>query len=78
MAGRRFCMCVPCTLEVNDQYLSFNLAKIPDGPHKLTVLVTDAAGNATTAFNREVIVGRGACNGTCDDQAKLAASDARS
>ena len=41
------------------------------------MLVTDAAGNSTTVLNREVIVGRGACNGTCDDQAKIAASDPR-
>jgi hypothetical protein len=72
-----FLYVVPCALEVNDQYVSFNLAGIADGPHRLTVLVTDAAGNATTVLDREVIVGRGACNGTCDDQAKLAASDAR-
>jgi len=72
-----FLYVVPCELEVNDQYVSFNLANIPDGPHKLTVLVSDAAGNATTVLNREVIVGRGACNGTCDDQAKIAASDPR-
>ena len=70
-----FLYVVPCKLEVNDQYVSFSLADIPDGPHRLTVLVTDAAGNATTVLNREVIVGRGACNGTCDDQAKLAVSD---
>jgi len=68
---------VPCALEVNDQYVFFNMAGIPDGPHRLTVLVTDAAGNATTVLNREVIVGRGACNGTCGGQAKLAASDAK-
>ncbi len=68
---------VPCALEVNDQYVFFNMAGIPDGPHRLTVLVTDAAGNATTVLNREAIVGRGACNGTCGDQAKLAASDAQ-
>ena len=61
---------VPCALEVNDQYVFFNMAGIPDGPHRLTVLVTDAAGNATTVLNREAIVGRGACNGTCGDQAK--------
>jgi hypothetical protein len=67
----------PCKLEVNDQYVSFNLTNIPDGLHKLTVLVTDATGNATTVLNREVIVGRGACNGTCNDQAKLAATDAK-
>jgi hypothetical protein len=72
-----FLYTVPCALEVNDQYVFFNMAGIPDGSHRLTVLVTDAAGNATTVLNREVIVGRGACNGTCDDQAKLAASDAK-
>lgn len=72
-----FLYVVPCALEVNDQYVSFNLATVPDGPHRLTVLVTDAAGNATTVLNREAIVGRGACNGTCGDQAKLAVSDAK-
>ena len=70
-----FLYTVPCTLEINDQYLSFNLSKISEGPHKLTVLVTDAAGNATTAFERDVVIGRGACNGTCDDHATLAAGD---
>jgi hypothetical protein len=65
----------PCKLEVNDQYVSFDLSGIPEGPHNLTVLVTDAAGNATTAFERDVVVGRGACNGTCDDAAELTASD---
>jgi hypothetical protein len=70
-----FLYVVPCKLEINDQYVTFNLTGIPDGPHKLTVLVTDAAGNKTTAFTREVIVGRGACNGTCLDQAQLAVSN---
>lgn len=70
-----FLYVVPCVLEINDQYVSFNLAGIPDGPHTLSVVVTDAAGNRTTAFTRQVIVGRGACNGTCDDHAKLAASN---
>jgi hypothetical protein len=72
-----FLYVVPCKLEVNDQFVSFSLSGIPDGPHKLAVLVTDAAGNATTVLDREVVVGRGACNGTCDDQATLAASDLR-
>jgi hypothetical protein len=72
-----FLYTVPCALEVNDQYIFFNMAGIPDGPHRLTGLVTDAAGNATTVLNREVIVGRGACNGTCGDQAKLTARDAK-
>jgi hypothetical protein len=72
-----FLYVVPCKLEVNGQYVFFNMAGIPDGTHRLTVLVTDAAGNATTVLSREVIVGRGACNGTCGDQAKLAASDAK-
>jgi hypothetical protein len=65
----------PCKLEINNQYLSFDLSKIPEGPHKLTVLVTDAAGDATTAFERDVVIGRGACNGTCDGAAQLTASD---
>jgi hypothetical protein len=68
---------VPCALEVNDQFVFFNMAGIPDGSHRLTVQVTDAAGNATTVLNREVVVGRGACNGTCGDHARLAARDAR-
>jgi hypothetical protein len=70
-----FLYAVPCKLEINDQYVSFNLAGIPNGPHKLSVRVTDAAGNSTTVLDREVIVGRGACNGTCDDQAKLGLDD---
>jgi hypothetical protein len=70
-----FLYTVPCALEVNDQYVFFNMGGIPDGPHRLTVLVTDAAGNATTVLDREAIVGRGACNATCGDQAKLAAGD---
>jgi hypothetical protein len=67
----------PCKLEVNDQYVSFDLSVIPDGPHRLTVLVTDAAGNATAVLDRVVVVGRGACNGTCDDQATISPSDPR-
>ena len=67
----------PCKLEINDQYVSFDLSGIPDGPHRLTVLANDAAGNATTVLSREVVIGRGACNGSCDDQAKLAVSDAK-
>lgn len=72
-----FLYVVPCKLEVNDQFVSFNLAAIPDGVHRLSVLVADAAGNTTTVFDRQVVVGRGACNGTCDDQAKLAVSGRR-
>jgi hypothetical protein len=72
-----FIHAVPCALEVNDQFVFFNMAGIPDGSHRLTVQVTDAAGNTTTVLNREVVVGRGACNGTCGDQARLAARDAR-
>lgn len=70
-----FLYVVPCALEINDQYVSFNLAGIPDGPHTLSVVVTDAAGNRTPAFSRQVIVGRGACNGSCNDQARLAVTD---
>jgi hypothetical protein len=68
---------VPCALEVNDQYVFFTMAGIPDGPHHLAVQVTDAAGNATTVLNRDVVVGRGACNGTCGDHARLTARDTR-
>jgi hypothetical protein len=68
---------VPCALEVNNQFVFFNMAGIPDGPHRLAVQVTDAAGNVTTVLNREVVVGRGACNGTCGDHARLTARDAR-
>jgi hypothetical protein len=72
-----FLYVVPCALEVNDQFVSFNLATVPDGPHTLTVVVSDAAGNATTVLNRKVVVGRGACNGTCGDHATLTATSAR-
>jgi hypothetical protein len=70
-----FLYVVPCKLEVNDQYVSFDLSSVADGPHNLTVQVTDAAGNATTVLSRNVIVGRGACNGTCDDHAVIAAAN---
>jgi hypothetical protein len=72
-----FLYIVPCKLEINNQYVSFNLFGIPDGPHRLTVLVTDAAGNATVVLDRDVIIGRGVCNGTCNDQAKIVASYAK-
>jgi hypothetical protein len=76
--GRRaFLYAVPCALEVNNQFVAFSMAGIPDGPHQLTVQITDAAGNTTTVLNRRVIVGRGACNGTCSDRAHLATGDAR-
>jgi hypothetical protein len=72
-----FLYVAPCALEVNDQYVGFNLATVPDGPHTLTVLVTDAAGNAMTVLTRNVVVGRGVCNGTCRDHATLAARSAK-
>jgi hypothetical protein len=72
-----FLYVVPCKLEVNDQLVSFNVSQISSGPHQLTVLITDAAGNATKIFERDVVIGRGACNGTCDDHATLAADEAK-
>jgi hypothetical protein len=72
-----FLYVIPCKLEVNDQYVGFDLSTVADGPHNLTVQVTDAAGNATTVLSRNVIVGRGACNGTCDDRAVVAAANTR-
>jgi hypothetical protein len=75
----------PCPSQVNNVEVPFDPSMIPDGPHNLKVLVSDAAGNMTTILDREVIVDnggeyttlltRGACNGTsCDEHAQLRAS----
>jgi hypothetical protein len=61
----------PCKLQINNQYVTFDLSGIADGPHRISVIVTDAAGNDTTVLERDAIIGRGACNGTCDDQSAL-------
>jgi hypothetical protein len=72
----------PCPPEVNSIDVPFDPSVIPNGPHDLKVLVSDAAGNTTTILDRQVIVdtagaystllARGQCNGTtCDDHARL-------
>lgn len=45
----------PCPQEVNNVNVPFNTAQVTDGPHQLTVLVSDAAGNTTTVLDRSVI-----------------------
>jgi hypothetical protein len=65
----------PCKLQISDQYVTFDLSGIADGPHQISVVVTDAAGNETTVLDRDVIVGRGACNATCDDQSVIVPTD---
>jgi hypothetical protein len=72
----------PCPLTLSDD-LSFDTASAPNGPHTLSVQLLDAAGNATTILNRQVIFAnnvasapalRGPANGTnASDQAKLTA-----
>jgi hypothetical protein len=45
----------PCPQWMNNVDIPFNTAQVPDGPHQLTMLVSDAAGNTTTVFNRDVV-----------------------
>lgn len=72
----------PCPAQVNSVDVPFDPSVAPEGPHDLTVLVSDAAGNTTTILDHQVIVDnsgayttlltRGACNGmSCDDHAQL-------
>ncbi len=44
----------PCPLALSDD-LSFDTALAPNGSHLLTVQLLDAAGNATTILNRQVM-----------------------
>jgi len=75
----------PCPTQVNAADVSFDPSAVSDGPHQLRVLVSDAAGDPTTIFDRPVVIdnngayttllARGACNGTsCDDHARLIAT----
>jgi hypothetical protein len=72
----------PCPAQVNSIDVPFDPSVIPNGPHDLKVLVSDAAQNTTTILDRQVIIdnggayttllARGQCNGTtCDDHARL-------
>jgi hypothetical protein len=71
----------PCVLSVNDRDYLFDLSGVPDGPHQLTLVVSDAASSIATVVDRSVIVdnsghtaellARGPCNAGCDDQARL-------
>jgi hypothetical protein len=72
----------PCPGQVNSVDVPFEPGVVPEGPHDLRVLVSDAAGNTTTILDRQVIIdttgayttllARGQCNGsTCDDHAQL-------
>ena len=72
----------PCPSQVNSVDVPFDPAPVPDGPHDLKVLVSDAGANTTTILDHQVIVDnsgayttllkRGQCNGTtCDDHAQL-------
>ncbi len=72
----------PCPAQVNSVDVPFEPGVVPEGPHDLRVLVSDAAGNTTTILDRQVIIdttgayttqlARGQCNGsTCDDHAQL-------
>ncbi len=75
----------PCLTQVSAQDVSFDPSTVSDGPHRLRVLVSDAAGDTTTILDRQVVIdnngaystllARGECNGiTCDDHARLIAA----
>jgi hypothetical protein len=75
----------PCPAQVNSVDMPFEPGVVPEGPHDLRVLVSDAAGNTTTILDHQVIIdttgayttllARGQCNGdACDDHAQLVSS----
>ncbi|WP_035128012.1 hypothetical protein [Conexibacter woesei] len=45
-----------CPVTVPDAALSVDTTTVPDGPHRLAVVVTDAAGQATTILDQDVVV----------------------
>jgi hypothetical protein len=47
---------LPCPQAVSNVDVPFNTAQIPDGPHQISVLISDAAGNTTTILSRSVVV----------------------
>jgi hypothetical protein len=59
--------------------VGLDTTKVGNGPHHLIVSVSDAAGNATTVLDRDILVEnkvRGACNAACDDRATLRSANA--
>jgi hypothetical protein len=46
---------MPCPQWLTNVSVPFDTAQVTDGPHQLTILVSDAAGNTTTILNRSVI-----------------------
>ena len=75
----------PCPAQVNSVDVPFEPGVVPEGPHDLRVLVSDAAGNTTTILDHQVVIdttgayttllARGQCNGdACDDHAQLVPS----
>jgi hypothetical protein len=46
----------PCPLGVNSVDVPFDTSALPDGPQQMTVIVTDAAGNAVPILSRAVTV----------------------
>jgi hypothetical protein len=72
-----FIHAVPCALEVNDQFVFFNMAGIPDGPASPHGAGDRCGGKRNDRAEPEVVVGRGACNGTCGDHSRRATRDAR-
>jgi hypothetical protein len=45
-----------CPTSVPDAPLTVDTTTVADGPHQLTVVVTDAAGQSTTAFDEPIVV----------------------
>ena len=44
----------PCPLDVSSVEVPFDTSALPDGPQQMTILVTDAAGNAVPILSRAV------------------------
>ncbi len=51
-----FLYALPCAQSVGNTDIHFSTAQIPEGPHQLSVLVSDAAGNTALILSRSVTV----------------------
>ncbi len=51
-----FLYVLPCAQSVSNTDVHFSTAQIPEGPHQLSVLVSDAAGNTTLILSRSVTI----------------------
>jgi hypothetical protein len=69
----------PCLKTVKAD-VGFDTTLVPNGPHHLVVMVSDAAGNAATVLDRNVVIDnvvRGPCNATCDERVVLRSAQRR-